>query len=216
MKPTVVALFFLCLLGCIEACAISLNSQKKYPYVLLGNDYGMLSENDLGGFSWGFKRHFFNPKDTGGNYWQCFPREAIEITLKDTGSSADDIAWSDNIADLKIVVWVNQHLIHEYGMRKRLSITDFERRFNKWREIMKREKYVCLAGDFVNYEHKNENGIDMDIYSWLFEKIKTKKGCDSYLYSCHPTYEAYLREKSKEASYKFRGISNGKRKKDHD
>ena len=108
MKPTVVALFFLCLLGCIEACAISLNSQKKYPYVLLGNDYGILSENDLGGFSWGFKRHFFNPKDTGGNYWQCFPREAIEITLKDTGSSADDIAWSDNIADLNIVVWVNR------------------------------------------------------------------------------------------------------------
>lgn len=73
-----------------------------------------------------------------------------------------------------------------------------------------------MAGDFINYEHKNENGIDIDIYGWLFEKIKTKKGCDSYLYSCHPTYEAYLKEKSKEASYKFRGISNGKRKKDHD
>ncbi len=88
-------------------------------------------------------------------------------------------------------------------MRARWSVADFEKRFNKWRKIMKGEKYVCLAGDFVNFEHKKENGIERDVYNWIFEKIKTKKGCDSYLHSCNPTYAGYLEKKAKEASYKF-------------
>jgi len=197
---------FLCLFPCIKSNAVSMSAQKKYPNVLLSNDYGILSENDLGDFSWGFpknKRFPFHPKKVGGNYWQCFPRESIKITLQDTGSSISEIGWKDNIADLKIEVRVNQNLVHEYEMRKLWSVADFEKRFNKWREMMKGEKYVCLAGDFVNYEHKNENGNERDVYGWIFEKIKTKKGCDSYLYSCHPTYEAYLKRKAQEASYNF-------------
>jgi len=199
-------LIFLCLLPCMKSSAVSISAQKKYPNVLLSNDYDILNENDLGDFSWGFpknKRSPFNPKGIGGNYWQCFPRESIKITLQDSGFSTDDLGWKDNIGDLKIEVWVNKNLVHEYGMRKLLSITDFEKRFNKWQKIMKDEKYVCLAGDFVNYEHKNENGIERDVYGWIFEKIKTKKGCDSYLHSCNPTYEAYLKGKAKEASYQF-------------
>lgn len=203
MKLVIIVFFFSCLLICIEANAVSLDAQKKYPYVLLSNDYGILNENDLGDFSWGFKRHPFNPKDIGGNYWQCFPRESVEITLKDMGSSASEVGWRDNIADLEIKVWVNPNLVHEYEMRAQWSIVDFEKRFNKWRRIMKGEKYVCLAGDFVNYEHKNANGIERDVYGWIFEKIKTRKGCDSYLYSCYPTYKAYLKRKAKETLYKF-------------
>lgn len=201
----IVAFFFLYLI-CIEANALSLDAKKKYPNVLLSNDYGILSENDLGDFSWGFpknNRSPFNPKGIGGNYWQCFPRESIKITLQDSGFSTDDLGWRDNIADLKIEVWVNKNLVHEYEMRKLLSVADFEKKFNKWRKIIKDEKYVCLAGDFVNYEHKKENGIEQEVYGWIFEKIKTKRGCDSYLYSCHPTYEAYLKRKAKETSYKF-------------
>lgn len=188
---------FLCFLHCIEANAVSLSAQKKYPFVLLTKDYDILDENDLGDFSWGFKRHPFDPKGFGGNYWQCFPRESIEITLKDTGSSSEDIGWKDNMADLKIEVWVNKNLVHEYEMRKRVSVIEFEKRFNEWRDLMKGAKFVCLAGDFVNLEHKKENGIERDVYGWIFEKIKTKKGCDSYLYSCNPTYEAYLKKKSR-------------------
>lgn len=107
------------------------------------------------------------------------------------------------VADLTIQVWVNKNLVHEYEIRKRLTVVDLEQRFNTWRKIMKGAKYVCLAGDFVGYEHKKENGIERDVYGWIFEKIKTKKGCDSYFYSCHPTYQAYLKRKAIEASYKI-------------
>ncbi len=57
--------------------------------------------------------------------------------------------------------------------------------------IQNQEKIRCLkAGDYVNYEHKNDNGIERNVYGWIFEKMKTKKGCDSYLFSCHPTYSS--------------------------
>jgi hypothetical protein len=199
-----------CMLFCLEeASAVSINAQKKYPNVLLSNDYGILSENDLGDFSWGFpenKQSPFNPKEVGGNYWHCFPRESIQITLKDTGFSTDEMGWKDTMADLEIKVWISPTLVHVYGIRKRFSVVDFEKRFDKWQRIMRGAKYVCLAGEFVNYEHKNENGMERDVYGWIFEKIKTKMGCDSYFYSCNPTYEAYLKRKAEEASYKFPSI----------
>lgn len=208
MKLKIIASIFLCILIYTDVNAVSLRAEKKYPYVLLSSDYGILNENDLGDFSWGLQRERFNPKMVlGGNYWQCFPRESIKIILKDTGASSDDFGWKDNIANLRVEVFVNQHLIHVYGMRRNLSIVDFEKRFNRWLDIMKGEKYVCLGGDFVNCERTHENGIDREECGWIFEKIKTKKGCDSYLHSCHPSYEMYLRKKSEEASYKIREIN---------
>lgn len=45
---------------------------------------------------------------------------------------------------------------------------------------MKNEKYVCLEGGFLNHRDRVINGKKQEIYSWEFEKIKTKKGCDSY------------------------------------
>ncbi len=198
MKFVTLIAIFLSLLGCIKANATSINAKNKYPYVLLGNtDYGILNEDDLGAFSWGRERRPFNPKSSMGYYWQCFPREVIKIILKDIGTSSAEVGGKENIADLNIEVWINPNLIYEYEMRARWPVADFEKRFNKWRNIMKQEKYVCLAGEYVNYEHKTSNGMETDVYGWIFEKIKTKKGCDSYLFNCHQTYQEYLQEKSK-------------------
>jgi hypothetical protein len=198
MKFTIFFITFLCLLACGEVDAISSSAQKKYPYVLLGADYGILDENDLGDFSWGETPKPFNPAHFGRNYWQCFPRESIQFMLKDAGFSVEEVGWRDNVADLEIQVWISPTLIHEYSMRARWAVTDFEKRFNKWRRIVRGEKYVCLAGDYVNREYRVENGIKREVYNWIFEKIKTKKGCDSYLHVCNPTYKAYLEHKAKE------------------
>ena len=65
-----------------------------------------------------------------------------------------------------------------------MTVTDFEKIFNKWRKIMKDEKYVCLAGSFMFREHKMEDNKERENYQWVFEAIKTKKGCDSDLYNC--------------------------------
>lgn len=191
---------FICLAMVSNANAISAAAKQKYPYTLLTDDYGILSENDLAAFTWGLKPRLFTAEEISGEYkyWQCFPRERISITLKDTGYSSVDVGW-DDIADLQIEVVINPYLSHKYDMRARWGVKDYEKRFNLWKKLMKGEQYVCLAGEFSDRKRKMKNGKTKEIYSWTFERIKTKKGCDSYLESCNPTYERYLRARGKVA-----------------
>jgi hypothetical protein len=76
--------------------AVSNIDKQKYPYSLLTDDYGILSKNDLGAFAWGLKpQKFTAEKGTTGpyNYWQCFPREFVMVTLSDTGQSSEELGW---------------------------------------------------------------------------------------------------------------------------
>ena len=185
------------------AYAISKAAKQKYPYSLLTDDYGILSENDLGAFAWGLKpKKFTSAEGTTGpyNYWQCFPREQVMVTLSDTGHSSDELGWKENVAYLEIDVLSNkdirdnEEIKHTYEMRANWTITGYQKRFNKWLKLMEGEKYVCLAGHFVDLEKEVHNGKTWITYGRIFEKIKTKKGCDSYFESWTPTYEAYLRQ----------------------
>ncbi len=180
-------------------------AKQKYPYSLLTDDYGILSENDLGEFAWGLKpKKFTSEEGTTGpyNYWQCFPRKHVMVTLSDTGHSSDELGWKKNVAYLQIDVLPDQdlkskedYIKHNYEMRANWTITGYQKRFNKWLKLMKDEKYVCLGGHFVDLEKKVLDGKTWITYGWIFEKLKTKKGCDSYFDSCTPTYEKYLRER---------------------
>lgn len=184
------------------------NLQEFYDILQGKQDYekinGVLTDNDVAAYAWGLEPRPFNPNETSGGYtyWQCFPRVSISITLEDTGDSSEDIGWKDNYGDLKIHVQVNPQLVHEYEIRSMWPVSDFEDRFNTWRKIMKKEKYVCLAGGFVHRERQFVNGKTKEIYGWIFEKIKTKKGCDSYFDSCHPSYKQYLKEEAEEKKYR--------------
>ena len=188
----------------MSAHALSITAKQKYPYPLLTDDYGILSANDLAAYTWGLKPRPFTAEAVSGEYtyWQCFPRELVVITLEDTGSSSDEVGWRDNVGDLQIKVVVNPHLIHEYDMRARWTVLEFEKRFTLWRTLMNKEKYVCLAGGFVHRERTIENGKVRELYEWTFEKIKTQKGCDSYFDSCHPSYKIYLRERAQQEQLK--------------
>ncbi len=108
-----------------------------------------------------------------------------------------------NVAYLEIDVLTNkdirdnEHIKHNYEMRASWTITGYQKRFNKWLKLMEGEKYVCLAGHFVDLEKKVRNGKTWITYGWIFEKLKTKKGCDSYFDSCTPTYKKYLQEQQR-------------------
>lgn len=180
MKKAITFVFFIICMGRVfGAFAIP-------PSSLLTNNFGILSKHDIENYVPDLKPRSFTTTGPSGAYiyWQCFPREFIVITLEDTGFSSDDFGWKDNIADLKIRVTVKPDFAHQYNMSKRLTVTDFEKKFNRWRKLMHKEQYVCLAGSFMFREHKIDNGKEREIYQWNFEALKTKSGCDSYLYSC--------------------------------
>lgn len=158
-----------------DANAINATVKQKYPYTVLTNDYGILNEEDLDSYHDGVKPPpFFPKKGYGYIYWQCFPRDKISIILKDMGYSSEDIGWTENYSDLIITVSNIKGLDHEYSMRKVLPTSGYEERFNLWLKLMKNEKYVCLAGSLIDHDN------DKKLSSWVFERMKTPKGHDSY------------------------------------
>lgn len=168
-----------------NAFGVSLEAKQKYPFPLLTEDYGILNEHDLALYSYirNINPEPFTGKHSGLNYWQCFPRENISITLEDMGYSSEDFDWKDTVADLEIRGMVKPGVFHEYGMRRAWPVEDFQKQFNSWRRLMKGEKYVCLAGHFVDYSEPSDYGVKRKVYGWILDRLKTKKGCVAYLNS---------------------------------
>lgn len=204
-----IAFFILFFIWDISANAASISAKNKYPYTLITNDYGILNDNDLAAFTWGGTAKPFSAEAARGefNIWQCFPRGFVMVTLSDTGHSSDEFGWKKNVAYLEIDVLTNkdirdkEHIKHHYEMRANWTITGYQKRFNKWLKLMDGEKYICLAGHFVTLEKEARDGKTWITYSWIFEKLKTKKGCDSYFDGCTPTYKRYLQEYSDNKKY---------------
>ena len=175
---------------------VGIIAKHKYPNVLLTKDYDILNENDLASHTWEMKPEPFSEKEGSEyNYWQCFSRDRVIITLKDMGFSSEDIGWDDNYGDLTIKVWLDGGIYHEYFMRRRWGVDGGEDIFNWWRKLMRNEKSVCLAGRFSHYKDVIQSSTKRRTYYWTFEKIKTKKGCDSYFAGqCDLTYKKFLQE----------------------
>lgn len=179
--------FLLLMIGC-SVHAMSDEIIKKHPNMLIGDDHEILNESDLilppnraiDNIPFlGSKDNFDYP------YWQCFPRENIALIFEDTGSSPEEMRNADTMADISIKVRVSPDVLHEYVTRRLMPADEFERRLILWRNLLKGEKFACMQGDFEQRKYKmSENGQRLEVFTWTFEKIKTKKGCDSYFDPC--------------------------------
>ncbi len=164
-----------------RADALNAAARQKYPYELLTDDYEILKEEDLNTYKEGVRPAPFSPKEGFGYiYWQCFPRDHVSINLEEMGYSSEDIGWHENYSNLKITAYSKPGVFHDYIMRRPWPVTIYEKRFNLWIKLMKGEQYVCLAGSFIKHEEVIKNGAKQQLYLWEFDKIKTKKGSDSY------------------------------------
>ena len=180
-----------------RASAINVAIKKKYPDVLLTDDYGVLKETDLAAYTWGMRVEHFSKKSTGINYWQCFPVSAVTIRLIDQGYSDKYIASRENLADLNIMVQFTKDISHEYVMPGYAGISDYKKLFNLWAKLLKDEKYVCIGGNFVRIKEEIKKEYRQTIYIWIFDKIKTKNGCDSRFYGyCNRTYREFMQEQA--------------------
>lgn len=55
-----------------------------------------------------------------------------------------------------------------------------EDRFNRYLKLMQGAKNVCIAGAYLEKEVKVFDGKKQQVHYWVFEKMKTQNGCDSY------------------------------------
>jgi hypothetical protein len=160
------------------ASALTVSLKQKYPYSVLTNDYGILNEIDLDSY-WNGVKHPLSAKKTRGYiYWQCFPRDSVKVSLEDLGDSPEDDDESDtkyngeNNGKLTITAYGKDGVSHKYSMYRDFPTLVNENRFNQYLKLMQGEKYVCLAGTYMEKDNK--------VNYWVFEKMKTKKGCEAY------------------------------------
>jgi hypothetical protein len=163
----------------MQAQAVSEAVKKKYPNVLITEDYGILTEDDLASCPWDKKQKPVPISDEEGrntNYWQCFPRNQISLTLKDTGDYEDYFGYRDTtIAHLKIEVRTPSG-VHQYDMGRGSDLSSYHQLFNRFEKLMKRERHVCLLGDFGKIrEQFAPNGEKIKTYGWILKNLKTKK-----------------------------------------
>lgn len=171
-----------------HAYGLTSEDKKLHPYVLIGDDYGVLSADDLditpyveGGPT------FFTGDEPNRDrrYWQCVQRDRVSIKYEDYGYSAEELGYEDTFSNLTITVTERPGVFHQYGMRRLWPADAYEKRLHLWRQMLKHEPYVCLEGDFGWREKRiAEDGIEREYYLWTFEKIKTKHECDSYFDPC--------------------------------
>ena len=70
--------------------------------------------------------------------------------------------------------------IYEYTLRRAFSLNYARNKVRRWQKLMEDQKFVCIGGYFVRTNEKNLNGRKISEQLWVFENLKTKKGCDSY------------------------------------
>ena len=69
---------------------------------------------------------------------------------------------------------------HEYSFRRGIAAEVCNDKLLKWKELMSGERYACLGGAFVEKEEKSLQGKKIQVWGWIYDKLKTKKGCESY------------------------------------
>jgi hypothetical protein len=177
MKKYLFRITIISLIIPMKLFALSSETIKKYPYQLLTNDYGILNEVNLKRYTEGMVPEPFNGKFNGLDYWQCFPTKKVSVWYEKGDYDSDEkIARGDPY----IIIKVSPMEVHHYEPRRSFSLDYAQEKVKRWKQLMKNQQYVCIGGIFAGTHEMIENGKKITRHGWVYENLKTKKGCDSY------------------------------------
>jgi hypothetical protein len=158
---------------------------EKYPYAILGDEFGILNESDLAINSCIAEPTPFSSKSISYPYWQCFQTKSTSFVC-DYGGIQNK---QTKLIQAALIININDVEHQEYISRRAIDLEDCESFKTDWKKITKNEPHVCLSGSFVNT--KNNKGKREIL--WVFDKFKTKKGCISF-FSNDCNFKARLKE----------------------
>jgi hypothetical protein len=168
MRTTIISLLIglVIVLMVTESLVFATNRfSDKYPYGLLTDDFGILSEHDLERNTEGRLPEPFDPSKGGSYaYWQCFPIQ--QVTLLCDGDWFEIVARDHGIRHK----YLPPHII---GNKECVGYYQ-----KNWRRLTRNQSYVCLSGPYTSFWKKEKKTL------WAFEKFKTKKGCFCYFEKC--------------------------------
>jgi len=143
----------LCINIIIKSFAINPTNIAKYPFVLVGDDYGILTEQDMmEDENYGSTVDPLNYNDPikSDRYWKCYKTSDLSFKYWDSkfNKKLDDY----HVGGLIIYVLDNNGILNAYDMRRALSIDVRDKFLKKWRQLIKNQTYLCIHGDFVSNE----------------------------------------------------------------
>lgn len=175
MKRYFIVVIFLVL--SLNGFALTQESLKKFPYQLISNDYGILNERNLKRYVDDTIPKPFNWEITGFDYWQCFPIKKVTVWHDKGVYDFDDKVLR---SDPHISIQETSTTMHIYEPRRNFSLSYAKEKVATWKRLMKNEKNVCIGGAFAGTRKRIVDGKKIIEHGWIYENLKTNKGCDSY------------------------------------
>jgi hypothetical protein len=148
--------------------------KSRSPYALIGNDFGILNKDDLAINACEAIPSPFEFKITSYPHWQCFEAKTARLFCDGHGYDESEKTY----LTLLVIAAEKNHERHEYITRRAIHYEDCISYALDWHRLLKGEKYVCVSGPFISKKDKGYKG--KNLYSWIFNSFKTKKGCIPY------------------------------------
>lgn len=146
--------------------------QKEFPHALLTSDFGVLAKDDLKINSCMATPVPFSKDNGAYSYWQCFEIMNSQMTCEGRKYSPD----SKSRVSLLVLLGVRDGEPHEFISRRTMPLDSCRLYQKNWKKLTKNEKYVCISGSM-----SSKGILDGKVkWTWIFDRYKTKKGCDSY------------------------------------
>lgn len=179
MRQKLITRSFVLMFCLISSLAFGTNGKhlaelkSKYPHGLLSDDYGILTLNDLAINTCGVTPKPFNidSRYYPYEYWQCFESRTISFDC-DSNGIPDEY---EGVMGLIVVKTSASGVQHEYIEHRLWPIKECKRFIKDAAHLLKGTEYACISGSFIENEKGRSGHLSS---SWLFERIKTKKGCE--------------------------------------
>lgn len=170
---------FFCVSFSAYAEATHLEKLKAhYPYGLIGDDFGLLTEEDLATNTCdAYPSPFYWGKNMAYSYWQCF---FLRDTKLECSSLGYDPAIKEETGYLSLEAR-SKEVTHSYLARDAMEIRECKEWLKVWKKKTAGEKYVCISGSYGRLSGARNGRQEAD---WVFDKFKTRKGCESHRSNC--------------------------------
>jgi hypothetical protein len=153
-------------------------AKVKYPNSLIGDDYGVLSEQDLAISTCNGTPAPFDPTTPfGGLYWKCFETKRVSV-LCDSNGEADE---HEGVMGFIVLTAEDGGDSHDYIARRAWPIHECHQFIRDVRKRLRDTHYACIMGSNPSMNIRPPARVKID---WIFEAIRTKRGCESYFQQC--------------------------------
>ncbi len=151
-----------------------LSAKLKYPYSLIGDDLGVLTEQDLALNTCNTNPEPFSEKIAPFSYWKCFETKDVHF-LCEGGFGTDPHEGIMTLMVLKVLRKGQDG--HKYIAHRPWPIRECMDSKKDFRSLTNRTKNICISGEFIETDI-DRNGARTS--SWMIDKYRTSKGCRSY------------------------------------